>query len=264
MEIEKATKSNNPYENMIVSGVASTNEKDWQNEVLPPNKFDVSYLMESGFLNWDHQVKNTPSAIIGEPIKAEVKDNKLFVKGKLYSESKLAREVYDLGLTLEKSNANRKLGWSIEGSRHFDENGILLKAKINNVAITHNPVNTSTFVDIVKALSGNVEANKKISKDFEKWDEEVLQNSEKSFSFEDDEKIIEIKGTNIKFINKALTAGNVRGSSISASGGAVLKKESMLSIHNEEYKNLLGRIINLYPDITLVKAMKVVKNILKN
>jgi len=152
LKIEKA-KDKDGKEKMIVGGVASTMDKDTDGEILDPNGFDYSYLMDSGFINWHHQTKDNPNAIIGEPIKAEVKDNKFHIQAELYSWSPLAKGIYDLAKNLEKSGNKRTLGWSIEGQateRDLLDEKLVNKARITGIAITPMPKNAASFLDIVK------------------------------------------------------------------------------------------------------------------
>jgi len=158
VEFEKSKKedsSKNPYDNMVFWGEASDNSKDQEGEVLEPNGFDFSYLLTKGFMNLDHLSKRTgnPKFIIGEPIEAQVKDNKFYVKGKLYKDSQLARDFWDTIKTLQSSGSSRKPGMSIEGSaveRDPLNPKRITKAYIRNVALTLSPVNANSWVDIVK------------------------------------------------------------------------------------------------------------------
>lgn len=158
VELEKSKnedESKNPYDNMVFWGEASDNSKDQEGEVLEPSGFDFSYLLTKGFMNLDHLSKRTgnPKFIIGEPIEAQVKDNKFYVKGKLYKDSQLARDFWDTIKTLKSSGSSRKPGMSIEGSA-IERDPLnpkrITKACIRNVALTLSPVNANSWVDIVK------------------------------------------------------------------------------------------------------------------
>lgn len=151
-EIEKA-KDKEGKEVMKISGIASTADRDSDNEVLDPSGFDLSYFMSNGFINWHHQAKDKPEAIIGEPTKAEIRPEGLYVEGLLYPESKLAKQVYELAKGLETSSTKRRLGFSIEGKvieRDTLDERHVKKAKITGLAITPTPKNHTTFLDIIK------------------------------------------------------------------------------------------------------------------
>lgn len=151
IELEKAGKDG---EEMKIRGIASTADEDVQGETLLPSGFDLKRFLTQGFLNWNHTAKSDPSSIVGEPVKAEItKDNKLYIEGVLYKDHPLAKKVWDLAKTLEKSKSNRRLGFSIEGvatERDFMNPKIVRKAEITGCAITPTPVNKNTVMEIMK------------------------------------------------------------------------------------------------------------------
>jgi len=157
-EIEKG-KDKEGKRIMKIKGVASTIDEDSDKETLDPAGFDLSFFKKNGFINWHHTWKEKPSAVIGEPTLAEIRNNEFYLEGILYPDSKLAEEVYDLAENLEKnSQSGRRLGFSIEGQAtergSNDETNPLFKyvkkAKITGVAITPTPKNSATLVDIMK------------------------------------------------------------------------------------------------------------------
>jgi hypothetical protein len=136
---------------MKMAGIASTKRRDTDGEVLHPNGFDISYLKEKGIVNWNHD--RSPDAIIGEPAVAEIRKEGLFIESLLYPESKKAKQVYNLAEVLKKSNAKRRLGYSVEGKaieRDPTDPSQVTKAMITNVAITISPKNPDSSIDIVK------------------------------------------------------------------------------------------------------------------
>lgn len=224
---------------MKVGGLASTISKDTDGEYLDPNGFDVSYFLNSGFLNWDHQAKKDPSSIIGRPTKAVITERGLEIEGELFDSEK-ARQVYDLAHTLKK--AGLSLGFSIEGKAlmrgsmdkdHPDWKKVT-KAMITGCAITPNPKNSDTVAEIIK---GN----------------EYFALS--AYSEEDEESV-----------EKAMMAG-------SASGQAIAKESLRDEVVNLEYsdcdaKNLANRltkgetynlIFKRYPKMDAESATRIVK-----
>lgn len=151
--IEKA-KDENGVEVMRVKGIASTADRDSEDEVLDPIGFDLNRFLKHGQINWNHQGKNDPSKIIGEPDVARITPKgELYIEGYLYNESDLAKSVWKYGETLEKNSKTRKLGWSIEGralERSISNPKHITKALITGVAITPTPVNVNTYVDLCK------------------------------------------------------------------------------------------------------------------
>jgi len=152
LELSKA-KDENGVEVMKLGGIASTIEQDSDGETLDPTGFDLSILKSTGVINWHHQQKNAPLAIIGEPTKAEITKKGLYLEAELYKDSDLAKQVYKLAEILKANSKTRRLGFSIEGkATHRDplDSKKILKANITGCAITYMPKNPATFADIIK------------------------------------------------------------------------------------------------------------------
>ena len=153
VDISKAIDPSTGKEIMRLGGIASTSDKDSDGEFLDPKGFDIKPLVEKGIVNWHHQAKDKPATIIGEPSKAEIRKEGLYIETDLYPSSEVARDVYTLAETLEKDSKTRRLGYSIEGKvveRDKKNPKIIKKAIITGVAITHQPKNPKTFADIIK------------------------------------------------------------------------------------------------------------------
>jgi len=159
--IEKATEVIDPTTGeqlMKLGGIASTSDEDSDGEFLDPKGFDIKPLLESGMVNWHHQAKGQPATIIGEPSKAEIRPEGLYIETDLYPSSRIAKDVWELAETLEKDSKTRRLGYSIEGkvikrksdNKNSPDYKKILKAIITGVAITHQPKNPKTFANIIK------------------------------------------------------------------------------------------------------------------
>lgn len=143
---------------MKLGGIASTSDEDSDGEFLDPKGFDIKPLIESGMVNWHHQAKGQPATIIGEPTKAEIRPEGLYIETELYPSSKIACDVWELANTLEKDSKTRRLGYSIEGkvvkrksnNKNSPDYKKIVKAIITGVAITHQPKNPKTFANIIK------------------------------------------------------------------------------------------------------------------
>ena len=143
---------------MRLGGIASTSDEDSDGEFLDPKGFDIRPLITSGMVNWHHQAKEHPDTIIGEPSKAEIRPEGLYIETDLYPSSKVACDVWELANTLEKDSKTRRLGYSIEGKvlkrKSNDKSSpdfkCIEKAIITGVAITHMPKNPKTFANIIK------------------------------------------------------------------------------------------------------------------
>ena len=158
---------------MRLGGIASTSDEDSDGEFLDPKGFDIKPLVKSGMVNWHHQAKGQPATIIGEPSKAEIRPEGLYIETDLYPSSQIARDVWELAQTLEKDSKTRRLGYSIEGKvvkrksndKKSPDYKKIIKAIITGVAITHQPKNPKTFANIIKG---------EIDEDFEDEVEEAL------------------------------------------------------------------------------------------
>ena len=163
--IEKAVDQETGQEIMRLGGIASTSDEDSDGEFLDPKGFDIKPLIERGIVNWHHQAKNNPATIIGEPSKAEIRKEGLYIETDLYPSSQIAREVWELAKTLDADSKTRRLGYSIEGkvvkrkSNNPADPGykVIEKAVITGVAITHQPKNPKTFANIIKGEIGDIE-----------------------------------------------------------------------------------------------------------
>lgn len=138
---------------MVFRGEASSADKDSDGEILEPSGFILDRFVNSGYFNWNHKSSTDPSAIIGEPTNAKIVNNKLYLEGFLYPNSKKAVEVYELGEVLESNSPSRRLGFSIEGralERDPSNPKKILKALITGCAITPTPKNPSTWMELMK------------------------------------------------------------------------------------------------------------------
>lgn len=140
-------------EEMRIRGVASDASKDSQDEYLDPSGFDLSQFR---YLNWNHKAKDDPSTIIGEPDLKKCRvtaGNELYIEGILYPELDAAKATYSLMKALRNSPAGNKLSLSVEGKvlqRDPKNPKRILKSKITACALCPAPVNSNTWVDLIK------------------------------------------------------------------------------------------------------------------
>lgn len=251
---------------MKIGGIASTSEKDTDGEFLSPEGFDVSYFMKSGFFNYHHGAKSNPDMIIGEPTKAEITKDGLYVEGFLYPDNKLAKSVYETAKMLEKNSKSRRLGFSIEGialkRKNEDKNHpdfkFVEKAAITGCAITFSPKNPKTFMDIIK---GGVD---------DSYQEERDENEDKEI-----EKMLEAGSvTGTETTNKTDASGApLKLDSVSQDKKGKVKENLTDKEEDEETKEnggnqeiltkslVLSKIFDRYTDISLNIADKLCKNI---
>lgn len=139
----------------LIEGIASTEDADLQAEKVIQKGIDITYFVKHGNLNWDH--KSEPQYVIGEPLECTQTLQGLYVKGLLYKNHKVADGVWELANAMEKSGGTRRLGFSIQGKVLRRQDGGSVKTIeacwLQAIAVTANPINTHTFLDIVKALN---------------------------------------------------------------------------------------------------------------
>ena len=134
-----------------IQGIASTADMDLQNERVFQDGIDYSYLMSDGYFNDDH--KDGVEYLVGEPRFVEITAQGLFVKGVLYKDKPRADYWWNHLQTLELNKSNRKVGMSIQGKIQSKSGNDVYKCWLTAIAITANPVNTSTWANIIKSLN---------------------------------------------------------------------------------------------------------------
>ena len=210
---------------MKIGGIASTKERDTDNEILDPNGFDLSYFLKSGFINWHHRAKDDPSAIIGEPTSAKITTDGLYFEGILYPDSDLANKVYKLAKDMEKSGSGRKLGFSIEGKvveRDAIDERFVKKAKVTGIAVTPTPKNAGTWLNILKGEFSNDED------EFDTTSSNLFNGGKVELIVDilkpDGERVTVDKDFNIKIVAKGLDT---------TSGAPLVKEDVEKVVHNQ-------------------------------
>jgi hypothetical protein len=161
MDIEKSEESDT---RRIIRGYASTEHEDRQGESMVQKGLDISDFINHGYFNYDHD----NSIILGYPLSTcKVDDHGFWVEGELLKGIKLADRIWDLAVALKKSNAPRKVGFSVEGKVMERDGSRIVKAKIYNVAITTNPVNTNCSWEAVAKSFNAVKDTYKVNKALE-------------------------------------------------------------------------------------------------
>lgn len=153
----------------IVRGYASTETIDQDGESILQKGIDFSPLLKSGYVNYDHQYQNIAGArvpiLIGVPRQVEFDGKGWIVESELFKSGdggvssnliRLAEEMWDLGMALQKSDSDRKLAYSVEGGviyRDPKNPKKIMKSVVRHVALTHKPVNEECTVDLfIKSL----------------------------------------------------------------------------------------------------------------
>lgn len=163
LDIVKSEDTNSYEGEWRISGYASRSNEDRQGDEIIQKGLDYTDFVDFGWFNYDHD----NSKILGYPDKdkCRIDSHGFYVEGTLLKGVELAKSIWETAVALKKSNAPRRLGFSIEG-KTLKRNalGQIVKAKIYNVAITANPVNpqcnwdalcksfTDDYSDIEKSL----------------------------------------------------------------------------------------------------------------
>jgi hypothetical protein len=152
LPVEKIQKSESKDGKRWIQGIASTDDRDLQGEVVRPTGIDYSYFLKYGYINDDH--KEGPEHKVGEPTEARITDAGLWMKGYLYKGKDRAEYWWEHVTTLAQNDSARKVGFSIQGKVLRREGNTIAKCWLQDVAITASPVNTNTWAEIVKSLGG--------------------------------------------------------------------------------------------------------------
>ena len=146
-----------PSEEWRIGGYASTSSEDREGDEIVQKGLDISDFINYGWLNFDHQ----KDIIVGYPDKnaCRIDSKGFYVEGTLLKAIPQAKNMWDTALALQKSGSGRRLGFSVEGKvLKRNDYGKILKAKIYNVAVTPNPVNTDcTWEALVKSFASDVD-----------------------------------------------------------------------------------------------------------
>ena len=138
-----------------IYGLASTNAKDLQNEIVDTEGLDLSAIKEGkAIFNYDHQPGDANNIGVIETYKKG--DGKLFLGGYLHKDNPKAQAIYQIMSVLNVGEKGR-VGMSIEGKikkREGEKGEVVKEAVINACALTLTPVNTDTYTDLIKSLNG--------------------------------------------------------------------------------------------------------------
>lgn len=153
VDIFKAEAPDEERPTAVIRGVISTESVDLQGETIAQNGLDFSYFLRKGWLNLDHKpgVEN----VLGYPLSVETRGRETHLEGVLLLDRPKAREIYDTARSLQKAGGGRRLGFSIEGQvieRDPKNPKRIMKARVLNCAITHNPINADTHLELLKSL----------------------------------------------------------------------------------------------------------------
>jgi hypothetical protein len=150
LDISKSQRQSEKDQQRWIEGIASTDHKDLQGETVYQKGIDFSYFLTYGYFNNDH--KPGPGNKIGQPTECKIVKGELWVKGFLFKNHKIADEIWELIHAIKASGSDRKVGFSVQGKVLKRAGSRILACWIQDIAVTVAPVNTNTWLDIVKAL----------------------------------------------------------------------------------------------------------------
>jgi hypothetical protein len=225
-----------------IKGVASTPDKDLQSEYVIQKGMDLRYFKQHGYFNNDH--KPGFENKVGQPTKAEIKKIKdingksvlgLWVEGYLWpkGQHQIADSIWELAKALAAADSNRKLGFSIQGKVLEREGQKILKAWIQDIAITPSPVNSKTWLDVVDDFSkswATEEDYDYVSKSIASYDSvDILKSMYGDFS----EKALSVGGGSI------LVPESLEGTRNATFRGAKYEKDKNLDSKDDEVEKSL-------------------------
>jgi hypothetical protein len=144
--LEAIEKGDDPQSRRI-QGFATTEHKDREGETVLQRGLDFSEFLSFGYFNDNHD--QSTKAALGWPLSVEQRttpDGRLghYVEGYLIRGYEPADKIWELATSLQKNNAPRRVGFSVEGKilqRQGEDGKTVSKAKVRHVAITLQPVN---------------------------------------------------------------------------------------------------------------------------
>ena len=146
--------------NYIVSGIASNGDRDLQGEIICPEGLDISYLLSSGYIDYEHD----KGSVIGVPIEdgTYVDSDGLHLKALIFGDDPRVQKMFKLQQQFDDNNVNRSLGFSIEGKvldRDVTDESIVREVMVSGVALTYRPAcdtaRVKSWSKIVKSVSEN-------------------------------------------------------------------------------------------------------------
>ena len=155
--VETISKSGDNHNgNILISGYASTGSRDFQGEVVEPSGLDISYLVDNGWIDYEHDTDQ----VIGVPTKnTYVDDHGLFLEAELFHTMPQVQSIVKLYHNIKDNGIDRNLGFSIEGQvleRDKEDDSVIKQVLITGVAVTKNPANpNATWTMLTKSLFEN-------------------------------------------------------------------------------------------------------------
>ena len=153
IDLVKAERDPDQPNTAKITGVISTDEVDLQGERVLQKGLDFSYFLKKGTFNYEHQAG--AENMLGYPTKINQRKGYTEVEGILLLDKPKARDIFETASAMRKAGGHRTLGFSVEGQvleRDPMDPKIVTKAKVINCAITSNPINPDTSLELMKSV----------------------------------------------------------------------------------------------------------------
>lgn len=159
---DEVTNKSDGKTDWVISGFASTPDKDFDGERVDPMGIDYEdYFQNYGWINYEHQ--HGIDDVVGEPIQISKSEKGLYLKAKLFKSVPKAKDIWNLQKSLKENNSNRQLGYSIEGpilQRDESDPSLIRAVLLRNVAITSHPANPNAkWQSLTKSLEIGYDVN---------------------------------------------------------------------------------------------------------
>lgn len=147
------------------SGIASDEDSDVDGDKILKKSLDLTYANQRGYVNWDHRRDPehqlgylTKAVVIGKSEATELQKSypsisetaSVYVEGVLYKHLAKAQHVRDIMKSTPLGATG--LGLSLDGSVAKDQTGGIVKAYVRGVAITPQPCQPKTLLQLRKSL----------------------------------------------------------------------------------------------------------------
>jgi hypothetical protein len=252
----------------IVQGLITSEEKDEEDDVVDSEGADCSYLLEKGWIKYEHG--NNPRQFIGEPLECKVGQFEhpglhklvkgIYIKGRLFAGRALTKEAVETMEDLQKSKTKRRMGFSIEAGvkERCKKTGRVLKSIVRNVVLTMNPVNTTTWAELAKSFVKNHELVISMEKaiGLDNTAEIRGQSLEGSSEVDDDtdeliaklfkdynQKILLDKSLSTRFITSSKGAIELGAFDFAVDGGLGFDKAEQFALYIADHSNTLKAFI---------------------
>jgi hypothetical protein len=250
---------------MRIGGIAATEDKDLQGEIVKLDGLDISELKNGrGVFNDDH--RKGFENIVGVIDHAKVDDKGLYVEGELLDNEK-GRNIYKIMSFCQKNDKAPRVQMSIEGKilkRAGSDRKVVAKAKVDKIALTLDPINKNTYADLVKSLfveDGVGEQDSQYENKKSECGQEFSPSSPHS-ALSLDERVSAIESK----LHKALEAQSQNYSNTlpgQMSGATALSRES-IDGKKKKIKEILKSLATQYPNVDVGEIAKAVfKNLTK-